>query len=163
MLSLEIACDAGVTAARARRQRPDAMRTGGHGPARAGLFHDGQLGHRQHQPLGAGFGKLDLYAGVTAAAFGGDDLPKPATVVMAYTGHSDVSRHEPPTYVVVGENDGIAPPAVMERRVEALRSRGTTVEYCKYKNLGHGFGVGTGTSAEGWIADAIRFWRRCAR
>ena len=97
------------------------------------------------------------------AAFGGDDLPKPATVVMAYTGHSDVSRDEPPTYVVVGENDGIAPPAVMERRIEALRSRGTTVEYRKYKNLGHGFGVGAGTSAEGWIADAVRFWRKFGR
>ena len=97
------------------------------------------------------------------AAFGGDDLPKPATVVMAYTGHSDVSMDEPPTYVVVGENDGIAPPAVMERRIDALRKAGTEVEYRKFKDVGHGFGVGTGTRAEGWISDAIRFWRRFCR
>ena len=34
------------------------------------------------------------------------------------------------------------------------------MEYRKYKILGHGFGLGTGTSAEGWVADAIQFWGR---
>ena len=57
-------------------------------------------------------------------------------------------------------HDGIAAPAVMERRIAALRRTGTVVEYHKYPNLGHGFGFGTGTSAEGWIDDAIRFWER---
>ena len=94
------------------------------------------------------------------AHFGGDDLPKPAAVVMAYTGHSDVSSDEPPTFVVVGEDDGIAPPSTMERRIAALRRAGTVVEYHKYPNLGHGFGLGTGTSAEGWINDATRFWEQ---
>jgi len=77
---------------------------------------------------------------------------------MAYTGHSDYSSDEPPTFVVVGEQGGIAPPSAMERRIAALRQGGTQVEYHKFKNLGHGFGLGTGTSAEGWIDDAIRFW-----
>ncbi len=94
------------------------------------------------------------------AAFGGDRLPKPATVVMAYTGHSDFSPDEPPTFVAVGEQDGIAPPAVMERRVAALRKAGTEVEFHRYKNLGHGFGVGAGTSAEGWVESATRFWNK---
>jgi hypothetical protein len=30
--------------------------------------------------------------------------------------------------------------------------------YHEYPGLEHGFGLGTGTSAEGWITDAIRFW-----
>jgi acetyl esterase/lipase len=94
---------------------------------------------------------------------GGDDLPKPSAVVMAYTAHSDHASDEPPTFVVVGENDGIAPPSAMERRVAALRKAGTEVAYHRYKNLGHGFGPGTGTSAEGWIADAIRFWEKFAK
>jgi acetyl esterase/lipase len=94
------------------------------------------------------------------AAFGGDDVPKPSAVVMAYTAHSDTSSDEPPTFVVVGEQDGIAPPAAMERRVAALRRAGTQVEYRAYPHLGHGFGPGIGTSAEGWIADAVRFWER---
>ena len=94
------------------------------------------------------------------ARFGGDNLPKPSAVVMAYTGHADYASDEPPTFVVVGEQDGIAPPAAMERRIAALRRAGTEVEYHKHKDLGHGFGLGTGTSAEGWIDDAIRFWGR---
>jgi predicted esterase len=79
------------------------------------------------------------------------------------TAHSDYASAEPPTSVVVGEEDGIAPPAVMERRVEALRKSGTRVEFRKFKGLGHGFGLGTGTSAEGWIFEAIRFWETSIR
>jgi acetyl esterase/lipase len=94
------------------------------------------------------------------AGFGGDYLPKPSAVVMAYTAHLDYSSDEPPTFVVVGEQDGIAPASSMERRIAALRKAGTLVEYHKFGNLGHGFGLGTGTSAEGWVADAIRFWEK---
>ena len=97
------------------------------------------------------------------ARFGGKDLPKPVVVVMAYTAHSDHSIDDPPTFVVVGEHDGIAPPSAMERRIVALRRAGTVVEYRKYKNLGHGFGLGTGTSAEGWIANALQFWTKFTR
>jgi acetyl esterase/lipase len=98
-----------------------------------------------------------------AASFGGDPLPKPSAVVMAYTSHSDYTASEPPTFVVVGARDGIAPPASMERRIAALRSAGTAVEYRKYSDLGHGFGPGTGTSAGGWIAEATTFWERHRR
>jgi acetyl esterase/lipase len=98
-----------------------------------------------------------------AASFGGANVAKPSAVVMAYTGHSDVASAEPPTFVVVGEDDGIAPPSAMARRVEALRSAGTDVEFHKYRNLGHGFGLGTGTSAEGWVLDAVRFWEASIR
>lgn len=92
------------------------------------------------------------------AKHGGSDIPKPAAVVMAYTAHSDCSSAEPPTFVVVGEQDEIAPPASMELRVNALRQAGTDVEYRKYKGLSHGFGLGKGTLAEGWSFEAIRFW-----
>ena len=94
------------------------------------------------------------------ARFGGSDLPKPSALVLLYTGHSDLASTEPPTFVAVGDADGIAPPAVMERRVAALRRAGTDVEYHKYPGVGHGFGLGVGTSAEGWIADAVRFWAK---
>jgi acetyl esterase/lipase len=97
------------------------------------------------------------------AGFGGDDLPKPSAVVMAYTAHSDEASNEPPTFVVVGEQDGIAPPSAMERRVAALRRAGTEVEFLTYKGLGHGFGPGIGTNAEGWIIDATRFWENSSR
>jgi len=94
------------------------------------------------------------------ASFEGDNLPKPSAVVMAYTGHSDYSNDDPPTFGVVGEDDRIADPAAMERRVAALRKTGIAVELQRYRGLGHGFGPGTGTSAEGWLDRAIRFWER---
>ena len=92
--------------------------------------------------------------------FGGDALPKPAAVVMAYTGHSDYSADEPATFVVVGEDDGIASPSVMERRVAALRTAGTEVEFHRYRGIGHGFGPGVGTIAEGWLNRAVEFWEK---
>ena len=99
----------------------------------------------------------------TARYGAASDDSKPAAVIMAYTGHSDVTSNEPPTFVVVGEEDRIVPPAVMERRVSALRNAGTVVEYRKYQGVGHGFGLGTGTNAEGWAALAVKFWERAMR
>jgi acetyl esterase/lipase len=93
-----------------------------------------------------------------AARFGGSVVPKPTAVVMAYTAHAEYSTAEPATFVVVGEQDGIALPPGMEKRVAALRKSGTALEYRKYPDLGHGFGLGKGTSAEGWVYEAIRFW-----
>jgi acetyl esterase/lipase len=127
---------------------------------------------RNAKALGVGTGDYSLWGSSAGArmaaaigshgvaAYGGDMLPKPSTIVMAYTAHSDHSSVEPPSFVVVGEQDGIAPPSSMERRIAALRRAGIKVEYHKYKNLGHGFGPGNGTSAEGWIADAVRFWEK---
>jgi len=128
--------------------------------------------HRNAEALGVSTGGYSLWgssAGARMAAsigshgvarYGGGDVPKPSTIVMAYTGHSDHAFVDPPTFVVVGREDGIAPPDVMEQRVNALRKNGTPVEFHTYEGLGHGFGLGTGTSADGWVFDAIRFWER---
>lgn len=94
------------------------------------------------------------------AASGGEDLPRPGTVVMQYTGHSDHTPQDPPTYAVVGENDGIANWRVMEARIDALSRDGIDTEFHVYPDLGHGFGLGLGTSAEGWIDDAVAFWEQ---
>ena len=94
------------------------------------------------------------------AQFDAPPYPKPSVVVMAYTGHSEVTASEPPTFVAVGERDGIAPPAAMESRIAALRRIGTRVEYHKFPRVGHGFGTGHGTSAQGWIDQAVRFWEQ---
>lgn len=89
--------------------------------------------------------------------YGGGNLPKPATVVIAYTGQSSYSSNFPPTFITVSANDGIANVSTVERRVENLRNAGVEVEYRRYRDAGHGFGLGVGTDAEGWIEDAIKF------
>jgi acetyl esterase/lipase len=130
---------------------------------------------RNAETLGVGTGGYSLWGSSAGArmaaaigshgvaAYGGDDVPEPSAIVMAYTAHADNAPAEPPTFVVVGAQDRIAPPAVMRRRVEALRRSGTPVEYRVYENVGHGFGLGVGTSAEGWVFEAIRFWSSLAQ
>lgn len=93
-------------------------------------------------------------------AFGGGDLPRPGAVIMQYTGLSEYSEVDPPTYVCVGSRDGIANWRVMQARLEAMSSIGIDTEFHVYEGLGHGFGLGTGTVADGWINDAIAFWER---
>ena len=79
---------------------------------------------------------------------------------MAYTGHSSFIRNDPPTFVVQGENDGIVSVSTVDRRVDAMRNAGIEVEYHKYRNVGHGFGLGIGTEAAGWIEYAVKFWKK---
>ena len=95
-----------------------------------------------------------------AEAFGGGDLPRPGAVIMQYTGLSEYSELDPPTYACVGNRDGIASWRVMQARLDAMRQAGIDTEFHVYPGLGHGFGLGTETSAEGWLDDAVAFWEK---
>ena len=86
--------------------------------------------------------------------------PKPAAVIVNYTGLSEVTGYEPPTYSAVGANDGIAYYRTMEQRIRAIRKNGTDAEIEVFSGLGHGFGLGTGTAADGWLFRAVAFWER---
>ena len=92
--------------------------------------------------------------------FGEDVYPRPAAVIMQYTGLSEVTGEEPPTYCCVGTSDGIAPYRVMEERVRRIQENGTDAEIEVFEGLPHGFVLGEGTVAEGWINRAIDFWER---
>lgn len=92
------------------------------------------------------------------AYFGGQETSKAAAVIMAYSGHDDVSGNEAPTYVIVGDDDWISPPKLMKKRVDQLKTHGTDVVFKVIYGLAHGFGLGTHTKAEGWIQDALAFW-----
>jgi acetyl esterase/lipase len=45
----------------------------------------------------------------------------------------------------------------MQARLEAMDELGIPTEFHVYEGLCHGFGLGTGTVAEGWIDDAAAF------
>ena len=101
-----------------------------------------------------------------AAALGNADntkaygIPQASAVIMQYTGYSYASRSDAPTYVNVGTSDGIASWQTMQSRLKTLESYGIPTEFHSYEGLPHGFGLGTGTAAEGWINDAVDFWER---
>jgi acetyl esterase/lipase len=89
---------------------------------------------------------------------GRTDMPQAAAVVMQYTGYTTVSADDAPTYANCGTNDGIASWRTMQSRLENLSALGIPTEFHSYQGLPHGFGLGTGTVAEGWLTDAVRFW-----
>ena len=108
---------------------------------------------------GSAGGRMAAYLGTYGpAAFGGDALPRPGTCVIQYTGHSEYSEQDPPTYSCVGTNDGIASWRTMQARLDAMSAVGIPTEFHVYEGLRHGFGLGAGTVAEGWIDDAVAFW-----
>ena len=90
---------------------------------------------------------------------GRTDLPQASVVVMQYTGYTTVSPYDGPTYACCGTSDGIASWRTMQSRLESLSALGIPTEFHSYDGLPHGFGLGTGTVAEGWLQDAVRFWQ----
>ncbi len=88
------------------------------------------------------------------------DIPQAAAVIMQYTGYSTASQYEATTYACVGSNDGIASWRTMLTRLQRLSEMGIPNEFHVYDGLGHGFGLGHGTVAEGWINDALKFWQK---
>jgi acetyl esterase/lipase len=97
------------------------------------------------------------------AAYGGGNYPRPGTIIMQYTGHTNYTRNDPPTFAVTGENDGIANWRTMEQRINNLKAAGIDTEFHVYPNLGHGFGLGIGTTAEDWFDNAVKFWEKHIR
>ncbi|MCT1902000.1 hypothetical protein [Oceanobacillus sojae] len=45
----------------------------------------------------------------------------------------------------------------MEQRILNLQDSGVDAEILTFQNVGHGFGLGIGTEAEGWLDQAIAF------
>ena len=93
-------------------------------------------------------------------SFSEKKYPRPSAVIMQYTALSEVTGNEPPTYACVGTNDGIAPHETMERRIRAIRANGTDAMIEVFPGLSHGFGLGEGTVAEGWLNNAVKFWEK---
>lgn len=91
--------------------------------------------------------------------FGQKQYPRPSAVIMQYTGMSEVTGREPPTYACVGTGDGIADYHVVQQRIEQIQANGVKAMIEIFPNLPHGFGLGKRTAAEGWIQNAVNFWR----
>jgi predicted esterase len=128
--------------------------------------------HQNSFPLGIDMNGYSLWGGSAGARmaawlgslgteyFGEQSYPRPAAVIMQYTGLGEVYGNEPPTYNCVGTNDGIASFKTMERRINAIKSNDTDAQIEVFRGLGHGFGLGQGTVAEGWLDNAVKFWEK---
>ena len=85
---------------------------------------------------------------------------KAAAVIMAYTGYSQVSTLDRPTYMICGNRDGIASYRVMARRADTLNKINIPAQFELAQGLPHGFGLGTGTKAQDWLKRAAEFWQQ---
>ena len=144
--------------------RPGA-RTACEGLARAIAFL-----HEHADELGIDMSDYSLWGGSAGArmaawlgaygtsAFGEKQYPKPAAVIMQYTGLSEVTGDEPPTYACVGTSDGIASYRSMERYISRIKNNGTNAKIEVFDGLSHGFGLGQNTVADGWLDRAVMFW-----
>lgn len=92
------------------------------------------------------------------AAYGEADCPQAGAVIMQYTGLTEVTGNEPPTYNCVGTSDGIASYRTMQQRIDRIKANGTDTMIEVFNGLPHGFGLGIGTIAEGWLGNAVAFW-----
>ncbi len=121
-----------------------------------------EVGTRGYSLWGGSAGaRMAAWLGVYGTErFGESAYPRPAAVIMQYTGLSEVTGREPPTYSCVGDSDGIADYRIMAARTAALQSRGIEAQIEVFPGLSHGFGLGTGTAAEGWIDRAAAFWQK---
>ncbi|MBQ7215400.1 MAG: alpha/beta hydrolase, partial [Synergistaceae bacterium] len=131
--------------------------------------------HENAEALGADTRGYSLWGGSAGArmaawlgtygteSFGEREYPRPSAVIMQYTGLSEVTGNEPPTYACVGTNDGIASYSVMQRRIAAIQANGTDAQIEIFRGLSHGFGLGEGTIAEGWLNNAVSFWEKHSR
>jgi acetyl esterase/lipase len=135
--------------------------------ARAIIFIEGHASDlevaQQHYSLWGGsagarmvaeLGNQDILKKLTRRS----DIPQADAVIMQYTGYTAILPNDAPTYACVGDSDWIANWQTMEQRLKLLDRIGIPTEFHVYHGLSHGFGLGTGTEAEGWINDAIGFW-----
>ena len=126
--------------------------------------------HEHTDELGIDMSDYSLWGGSAGArmaawlgaygtsAFGEKQYPKPAAVIMQYTGLSEVTGDEPPTYACVGTSDGIASYRSMERYISRIKNNGTNAKIEVLDGLSHGFGLGQNTVADGWLDRAVMFW-----
>ena len=69
-----------------------------------------------------------------------------------------VDANYPRTFIWCGDKDKSVPPINSNMMVQALQRYNVEHVYKMYTGVGHGVGLATGTSAEGWIDSAIEFW-----
>ena len=114
--------------------------------------------HEHADELGIDMSDYSLWGGSAGArmaawlgAYGSSgekQYPKPAAVIMQYTGLSEVTGDEPPTYACVGTSDGIASYRSMERYISRIKNNGTNAKIEVFDGLSHGFGLGQNTVAD---------------
>ena len=80
------------------------------------------------------------------------------SIVHAYSIESQVTHKYPASFVWQFDHDDVVPVKNSQMIVEALETNHVPWEYETFPGTSHGVGLGTGTTAEGWLERAAEFW-----
>ena len=75
-----------------------------------------------------------------------------------YSIEKQINESYPPTYIWQCDEDITVPIENSQMMAEALGKYHIPYEYEVFHSKAHGWGLGTGTAAEGWLERAVRFW-----
>lgn len=91
------------------------------------------------------------------------DTDRLARRYYSYTVSKLVTPDYPPTFLWYGRNDKMLMAFVYPLQgpalAKALQDNGVPNRVQVYDDAKHGVGIGVGTDAEGWVADAAAFWK----
>lgn len=73
----------------------------------------------------------------------------------------NVTPDYPPTFLWCGSADDIVDPENSRMMAKALAENGIKHLFKEYAGVGHAVGLGEGLACEGWLNEAVRFWRDC--
>ena len=135
-------------------------------------------------------GHMCALFGVKKYGYGRFNLPKPHTLLLVYPVislekeythrntrkhfageedlealevgniHHHIDKDYPRTFIWRGDNDKSVDPVNSDFLVSELQKNHIEHLYIKYNKVGHGVGLATGTCAEDWPNEAIKFWEK---
>lgn len=83
--------------------------------------------------------------------------PQKDLILKTSPEHS-LDKDYPDTFLWCGDSDTVVDPANSYSMDAALTVAGVRHRFVQYQGVGHGVGLGTGHSCEGWADAAIKFW-----
>ena len=97
--------------------------------------------------------------------YGAIGLPSPRLATLVYSGWYDEKLNDasamPSVYFSYTKNDSIIGEEnvkAIEKTIEFLKSQNKSVGVAVFEKADHGYGVGKGTEADGWLNGACDFW-----
>lgn len=76
-----------------------------------------------------------------------------------YSVEEQITKHYPPCFIWQCERDTTVPIQNSKLLVKALENNHIPYIYHTYDSDFHGWGLGNGTLAEGWLEEAVMFWK----
>lgn len=78
-------------------------------------------------------------------------------LIHQYSVEENVTPDYPPTFLWCCDDDVSVDPANSAMLADSLKRQGVFCRLVRYPSGGHGCGLGTGTSAQGWLEESLRF------